>query len=187
MQATHIHPGQEYALSTQPRKGIDDLVSIPARRVRVRTTGVQRFNPTGGEFQEGTYKNDGIKVAEWDGAIFVDSGEVYKARDFLMPWHEYDNEKKIRAAAREKRAQEIAVQQELHKDRVEALRAEMVGYDMRHTENSAYLGTSDPADGHTRDFVIADNSRHVIVHIDAMERLMASMAERIYEAMRDAG
>lgn len=186
MQATQIKVGQQYAHTTTPRKGITDLYGMSARRVRVREMGVQRLNPTGGEFQEGTYKNDGIRVDFWNGTEFAPSSEVYKARDFLMPWAEYQAENDKRRAESERIAKERQEAADRHNDRLEALRSEIAGYDLRHTPESRYLGGFDPADNHTLDFHIADGSSRVYVTIEAMERLMAGVAERIYEGIRDA-
>lgn len=187
MQATQIKEGQWYAVSTSPRKGIDDLYGISAAKLRVVRKGVERLNPTGGEFQEGSYKHDGIQCEYLDPAqTLVKSPTIYKARDFLMPWPEYEAENTRRKAARDKRANELAEQIAKHEDRLDALRSEIAGYDLRHTTERREIGGQDPTDNHSLDFHISVNGSVVLVSVAAMERLMAGVAERIYEGIRDA-
>jgi hypothetical protein len=185
MQASQIKVGQQYAHTTTPRKGVTDLYAMSARRVRVREMYVQRHNPTGGEDQSGSWKNDGIRVDHWDGTSFVPSDTIYKARDFLMPWPEYQAERDKRRAIADKQAAAIAEAHRIHNERLDVLRADIAGYDLRHTDDSRFLGFLDK-DGHTQDFTIPDGSQRVIMTIEAAERLMAGVAERIYEAIRDA-
>lgn len=186
MQATQIKVGQQYAFTTTPRKGIEDLFGIGARRVRVRQMGVERFNPTGGDDHSGSYKRDGIKIDRWDGTNWFEDTDTYKARDFLMPWAPYEAERNKRQVESDAKARERAEQAAQHEDRLEVLRAELRGYDLRHTDDSRWLGSNDPADNHTLDFVIPQGGSRVIMTIEAAERLMASVAERIYEGIRDS-
>lgn len=176
MQATQIKIGQQYALSTSPRKGITDLAGIRARRVRVCQMGVQRFNPTGGDAQEGTWKHDGIKVDQWDGQNFINDGGIYKARDFLMPWHEYKAERDKRDEAAQARAEEQAEQfreATARRDRMVAS-LESFGLTLDNTGGWPLPGTF------TADTV------HIALSMDQAEKLIGSISERIYEGIRDA-
>lgn len=185
MQATQIKPHQEYAVTTTPRKGITDLYGMTAWRMRVTKMGVQRYNPTGGEDQEGTYKYDGIRGDKWDGSTWITLDHTFKARDFLMPWREYEAERTRRNDAATKQQEEYAEKQRIHNERLDSLRAEMSGYDLRHTGDSTALGLT-AQDGHTLDFTLRDGSHKIIMTVEAAERLMASVATRIYEGIRDA-
>lgn len=91
MNAAQIKEGIEYAVNEAPRKGVnpEKLHKIPAWRVRVEKKGVERWaEKASGGF--GGYRVDGIRCILFnsDGSERGYSG-VYKPRDFLMPWSEY--------------------------------------------------------------------------------------------------
>jgi len=176
MQATQIKVGQQYAFTTSPRKGIDDLASLSASQVRVREMGVQRFNPTGGEDQSGTWKNDGIKIDRWSSSgQWVEDTGTYKARDFLMPWREYKTE-------RDKRNEAQRIKDE---ERIERLReAEARADRMKASLESFGLDVSDT--GWPMPGKCSVDTAHVALSIDQAEKLLGSIAERIYEGIRDA-
>jgi hypothetical protein len=176
MQATQIKVGQQYALSTSPRKGIDDLASIRGRRVRVRQMGVQRYNPTGGEGQLGTWKHDGIKVDQWDGQNFINDEAVYKARDFLMPWNEYKAERDRRDEAARIRGEEQAEQARVAHARMERMVASLESFGLTHEQGGGW-----PGEGH---FTV--DTIHVALSMDQAEKLLGCISERIYEGIRDA-
>lgn len=101
MQYAQIKEGQDYAVRTSPRKGVkeEDLHTLQASRKRVIKKGVTRWAPTVKDHWGdivGGYKEDGIEAArgDWITNTF-DAPHTHKARDFLMPWAEYENRRKI--------------------------------------------------------------------------------------------
>jgi hypothetical protein len=96
MNAAKIREGFEYAVNDTPRKGISEerLHTLYASRVRVIEKGVERWAPSAKDSwgdPDGNYKRDGIRVVLIDrqtGAE-MNTTQLLKSRDFLMPWPEY--------------------------------------------------------------------------------------------------
>jgi cation transport regulator ChaB len=118
MIGAQLKVNHEYAVSTEPRKGVKDLHTITATRWRITAKGVRRYAMTGGKEQEGTSREDGIQAVPIlpDGRvdlINLPDGRTFKARDFLMPWSDYQAEQDRRnAEAQAEVAKEIAEREE---------------------------------------------------------------------------
>lgn len=178
MQNNQIKEGQSYAVSTAPRKGITDLYGIPATRVRVTEKDVRRFAGTAkDEFGNyGTYKNDGIKgMVFTGGGAEVESSTIYKARDFLMPWREYEAERDVRRAKADVQRAEREEAQRQAEQRRDRMRASLESFGLDVSD------TGWPMPGKC-----SVDTAHVALSIDQAEKLLGSIAERIYEGIRDA-
>lgn len=117
MIGAQLKVNHDYAVSTEPRKGVKDLHTITAARWRIIAKGVRRYAMTGGKEQEGTSREDGIRAVPIlsDGQIDpqLPEGSTFKARDFLMPWSDYQAEQDRRnAEAQAEVAKEIAEREE---------------------------------------------------------------------------
>lgn len=173
MIASQIKVGQDYALSDSPRKGAKDLYAIAATKVRVTDKGVTRWAENAKDEygdRDGDYKNDGIRVKvlnAHDGSTAY--SDVFKARDFLMPWGEYTAEREKRDAEREARKIEREAQQAAHDERMEMSKGALVGLGL-------VAG---------QDFFLRYGNEFVL-EVAGMEKLSLAISGRIYEAIKNA-
>lgn len=176
MIASNIKVGEEYAVSDSPRKGQSDLYDIAAIRVKVLNKNVNRWADNACE-GAGAWKPDGVEVVRlgYNNGEAMGSQQIFKARDFLMPFDQYKEERDRRAENQRVKAAEIAAREKALTDRHEAV---MNGFESMGLVR--YVNASTPWDfrdsgGHDTEFSVS-----------GAEKLMTAIAERIYEAVKNA-
>lgn len=192
MIASKIKEGVHYAVRSDPRKGVEDdrLHTLTAFRVIVQAKNCQRFAENATDqwgCPNGAYRMDGIRAlrvvdatGERDSVNFGEN--VWKARDFLMPWSEYEARRKADAdAEKAKRDAERALHLEWENKRIE-MRRRLNEFGL--LDGYSYVRPVEP-DSEQRDFVEYDNTgadtiMYGISH-KGLEKLLSSIADKVYE------
>lgn len=183
MQQSKLIIGRDYALSTNPRKGVpeSELCRILAFRVRVTAKGLPRWAPN-----VGVQKSDGIQAARVfeksgrEGAILLEvdgAPSTYKARDFLMPWNQYIQErcqwdKELADLADDKEARILA-----KKARMDKVIESLERYGSGPFVDSGYERATDEG------IRVSHINDRVIFSLGAIEALMDNMAMHVYEVL----
>lgn len=175
----------EYAVSTSPRKGvpdeelhkIDDVVCV-----RVLQKGVERWASSAKDAwgdRDGSWKQDGIRcqlVSHLSGQIA--SEQVYKARDFLMPWHTYKALRDADEAARQARIAEFERNQELFRQRFEGAKERLQEF------APDLIWTEDPLDTVGWHVRIRSNSEFSFSP-GGVEHILGIISTRVYEILSE--
>lgn len=195
MIAAKIKEGVHYAVNPEPRKGVkeDELSTLTAFRVVVRKKGCQRFakSAKSATDQWGTgraYRMDGIRALRLDDTTGKEDDsrfaeDTWKARDFLMPWDQYVEERKARAdklQAAHEAQQAVAA----YWDRQRAAIRNRLRDEFGLLDGFGYVRPANP-DAEHRDFVEygvtgQDKIMYGFSH-KGLEKLLGSISDKVYE------
>lgn len=190
----------EYAICVDARKGVkdEDLHKLGSvSRVKVLSKGHSRFAPTAKDAYSGEitgeYKNDGIQVVNlerYNGKPILDvygaeATRVLKARDFLMPWTEYQCKRDTDDEAQRLREAEAAERQRIAEEKHENALNRLISlgispeaYDRGHLlyverdGKKLYVGESSGVD-----------STHLTD--DGLDFIVGRISERVYELLSE--